>query len=162
MLRTLLLLPVFALSLALAKESPLPQELSTYLAKAELDCGWTLKTKSEFGGCDYWHLNLKSQVWHDIPWEHDLVIFKPKNITPDGRMVLLNEGGSFKPDKAMYGAFLANKMKAPVAIVLGVPNQPLFGGKREDDLDLIWFHDGDVIGFGCIGCWPSRSEGCKE
>jgi len=134
MLRTLFLLPVLALSLATAKETPPPQELGAYLAKAEPESGWTLKTKSEFGDCDYWHLNLKSQVWQNIPWEHDLVIFKPKNVTSEGKMVLLNEGGSFKPDKAMYGAFLANKMKAPVAIVLGVPKQPLFDGKREDDL----------------------------
>jgi len=124
----------FTSPLASAKEAALPQELSTYVAKAEPDSGWTLVTKSEFGECEYWHLNLKSQVWQDIPWEHDLVIFKPKNVTPDGKMVLLNEGGSFKPDKAMYGAFLANKMKAPVAIVLGVPKQPLYDGKREDDL----------------------------
>lgn len=134
MLRKLLLLPLFALSLSFAKEAPLPGELATYLAKAEPESGWKLQTKSEFGDCDYWHLKLKSQVWHDIAWEHDLIIFKPKNVTSEGKMVLLNEGGSFKPDKAMYGAFLANKMKAPVAIVLGVPNQPLFDGKREDDL----------------------------
>lgn len=117
-----------------AKDTTIPRELSTYLAKAEPQSGWTLTKKGEFGECDYWHLNLKSQVWQDIPWEHDLVIFKPKTITSDGKMVLLNEGGSFKPDKAMYGAFLATKMKAPVAIVLGVPKQPLFEGKREDDL----------------------------
>ncbi|RYD32837.1 MAG: PhoPQ-activated pathogenicity protein [Verrucomicrobiaceae bacterium] len=135
LLLSLACLVQFAASPALsAKDAPLPQELSTYLAKAEPESGWTLKAKSEFGECDYWHLNLKSQVWQDIPWEHDLVIFKPKNVTSEGKMVLLNEGGSFKPDKAMYGAFLANKMKVPVAIVLGVPKQPLFDGKREDDL----------------------------
>jgi PhoPQ-activated pathogenicity-related protein len=124
----------FASPLVSAKEAPLPQELATYVARVEPNSGWTLVTKSEFGECDYWHLNLKSQVWQNIPWEHDLVIFKPKNVTSEGKMVLLNEGGSFKPNKAMYGAFLANKMKAPVAIVLGVPKQPLYDGKREDDL----------------------------
>ena len=136
MLRKLLLLPLlaFSLSFSFGKEAPIPGELAAYLAKAEPDNGWKLHAKSQFGECDYWHIKLKSQVWQNIPWEHDLIIFKPKNITSEGKMVMLNEGGSFRPDKAMYGAYLANKMKAPVAIVLGVPNQPLFDGKREDDL----------------------------
>ncbi len=133
----LLLLPFLLFCLqpaATARQPAAPPELSAYIARPEPESGWTLKAKGESGGCDYWHLDLKSQVWQDIPWEHDLVIFKPKNITSVGQMLLLNEGGGFRPDKAMYGAFLANKMKAPVAIVLGVPKQPLFDGKREDDL----------------------------
>jgi PhoPQ-activated pathogenicity-related protein len=49
-------------------------------------------------------------------------------------MLLLNEGGSASEEKAMYAAVLAAKIKAPVALLLGVPRQPLFDGKREDDL----------------------------
>lgn len=134
MLRKILLLTLATASLGIAKDSPPPPELAAYIARPEPDSGWTLVTKSEFGECDYWHLKLKSQVWQNIPWEHDLVVFKPKNIASGNKMVLLNEGGAFRPDKAMYGAFLATKMKAPVAIVLGVPKQPLYDGKREDDL----------------------------
>lgn len=134
MLRALLLAAALLLPIARAKENPLPTELSTYLSRPEPDSGWKLQTKARFGDCDYWHIKLKSQTWQNIPWEHDLVIFKPDNVTTGSKMVLLNEGGSFRPDKAMYGTFIAGKLKAPVAIVLGVPNQPLFDGKREDDL----------------------------
>jgi PhoPQ-activated pathogenicity-related protein len=58
---------------------------------------------------------------------------KPAGV-PTGKMLLLNEGGSASMEKAMYAALLAGKIKAPVALLLGVPNQPLFGGKKEDDL----------------------------
>lgn len=129
-----LIVPLLAASLSFAKEAPAPADLATYLARAEPAGTWKLESKSEFGGCDYWHLKLTSQVWQDIPWEHDLVIFLPKGGTATDKMVLLNEGGKFRPDKAMYGAFVASKFKAPVALLLGVPNQPLFDGKREDDL----------------------------
>jgi PhoPQ-activated pathogenicity-related protein len=134
MLRRIFLAALLVLPLAPAKDIATPTELSTYLAKPEPESGWTLKTKAEYGDCEYWHLNLKSQVWQNIPWEHDLVIFKPKSVTATDKMVLLNEGGSFRPNNAMYGAFIAGKMQVPVAIVLGVPKQPLFDGKREDDL----------------------------
>jgi hypothetical protein len=34
--------------------------------------------KSELGGCEIFKIKLKSQVWQGIPWEHDLVLFRPK------------------------------------------------------------------------------------
>jgi len=132
----LLILPLLAAPLVHSKEAapPPPPELATYLSRAEPAGKWELVTKSAVGACDYWHIKLTSQTWQDIPWEHDLVIFRPQGMAATDKMVLLNEGGKFLPDKAMYGTLLATKMQAPVAIVLGVPNQPLFNGKREDDL----------------------------
>ena len=50
------------------------------------------------------------------------------------KMYLLNNGGKMRPNGLPYGVMLATMMKAPVAILLGIPNQPLFDGKREDDL----------------------------
>jgi PhoPQ-activated pathogenicity-related protein len=132
----LLILPLLAASLAHSKEAspPPPPELATYLSRAEPSGKWELVAKSAVGTCDYWHIKLTSQTWQGIQWEHDLVIFRPQGMAPTDKMVLLNEGGKFLPDKAMYGTLLATKMRAPVAILLGVPNQPLFNGKREDDL----------------------------
>ena len=135
MIRKLLLALALSASLpALAKESPLPPELHDYIARAEPAAGWKLVTKSEFGGCEYWPLSLTSQTWHDIVWTHDLILFRPKGLPATDKMVILNEGGTFRPDKALYGSYIAAKMKAPVAVLLGIPKQPLFDGKKEDDL----------------------------
>jgi hypothetical protein len=35
-----------------------------------------VKTTTEFGGCEVVQLDLTSQVWEGIPWQHDLVIFR--------------------------------------------------------------------------------------
>jgi PhoPQ-activated pathogenicity-related protein len=50
----------------------------------------------------------------------------------------MNEGGKVKPDAmstgAAYGMMLSGRIKIPMAMLLGIPNQPLFEGKKEDGL----------------------------
>jgi PhoPQ-activated pathogenicity-related protein len=114
--------------------APAHADLFEYVAKPEPKASWTLIEKSELGACDIFRLKLTSQVWQGIPWEHDLVLFRPKEGDVQDKMYLLNNGGSMKQSGLPYGVMLASMMKAPVAMLLGIPNQPLFGGKREDDL----------------------------
>jgi PhoPQ-activated pathogenicity-related protein len=109
-------------------------DLFSYVARPEPKSNWKLVEKSEFGACDVYKINLVSQEWQGILWDHDLVVFRPKDTTIKDRMYLMNNGGKMKPQGLAYGAMLATQMKAPVAILLGIPNQPLFDGKREDDL----------------------------
>jgi PhoPQ-activated pathogenicity-related protein len=109
-------------------------DLFSYVARPEPQSSWKLVEKSEFGGCQVFTIKLTSQVWQGIPWEHDLVVFFPKDCPIRDRMYLMNNGGQWKPSGLMNGAMLAAGMKAPVAILLGIPNQPLFDGKKEDDL----------------------------
>ncbi|MCW1922919.1 PhoPQ-activated pathogenicity-related family protein [Luteolibacter arcticus] len=117
-----------------AKEAPVvPADLANYVARAEPGFKWTVEDTKEFGGVKAWRLKLTSQVWQGITWTHDLLVVKPTGV-PTGKMLLLNEGGSASNEKALYAALLAGKIQAPVALLLGVPNQPLFDGKREDHL----------------------------
>ncbi len=121
---------VFLLSLLATARA----DLFEYVARPEPQASWSLVEKSELGACDIFRLKLKSQVWQGILWEHDLVLFRPKEGAVDDKMYLLNNGGTLKPSGLPYGVMLANMMKTPVAMLLGIPNQPLFNGKREDDL----------------------------
>ena len=109
-------------------------DLFSYVARPEPKSGWTLTEKSEFADCQVFQIKLTSQEWEGILWTHDLVVFLPKSATVKDRMYLLNNGGQWKATGLTYGAMMANSMKAPVALLLGIPNQPLFDGKREDDL----------------------------
>ncbi len=109
-------------------------DLAAYIAKPEPEGKWTLVSKSELGACEIIALKLRSQVWEGIAWEHDLVIFRPKECDIQDKMYLLNNGGTMKPQGLPYGVMLATMMKAPVALLMGIPNQPLFDGKKEDDL----------------------------
>ncbi len=115
-------------------EQLIPKDLQQYLDAPEEHSGWEKVNHGNLANCDYWHLKLRSQTWQGIPWEHDLVVFRPAAVLPGEKMLLINEGGRFQPDKLMFGATLANLSKAPLAILLGVPNQPLLDGKTEDHL----------------------------
>ncbi len=111
----------------------IPTDLASYVAKAEPGFAWTVEDTKDFGTTKAWRLKLTSQVWQGITWTHDLLVVKPAGI-PTGKMLLLNEGGGASMERAMYAALLAGKIKAPVALLLGNPNQPLFDGMKEDDL----------------------------
>lgn len=109
-------------------------DLQAWLNKPEPDGKWELVETTPFPGCDIHRLRLVSQVWQGIPWTHDVVVFAPQGAPPSAQMVLMNEGGEANSRAYPYGMMLAMKIKAPLAMILGVPNQPLFGGKREDAL----------------------------
>jgi PhoPQ-activated pathogenicity-related protein len=49
-------------------------------------------------------------------------------------MFLWNQGGKAGFNSILFGLDLATKMKAPVAFLYGIPNQPLLEGKSEDAL----------------------------
>jgi PhoPQ-activated pathogenicity-related protein len=49
-------------------------------------------------------------------------------------MLLWNTGGSASPVNVYLGMELATRIKAPVAFLYHIPNQPLLGGKKEDAL----------------------------
>jgi len=101
-------------------------DLASYVQKPEPDYKWEIVEKSNVAGCDVWQLLLTSQKWQGIIWQHDLVIFKPTDVTAGDTIFLMNNGGKASPKNAAMAAMLATRMKAPVAFLLGIPNQPLF------------------------------------
>lgn len=109
-------------------------DLQSYVQRPEPESSWTVQQKTEVSGMEVCNVTLVSQVWQGIKWEHDLVIFRPKDAAPTDKMLLLNSGGKASPKGLGYGLMLAGKIKAPCAILLGIPNQPLFDGKKEDTL----------------------------
>ncbi len=109
-------------------------DLKSYLARPEPACAWTETSRLAQGGCEIRVYKLVSQEWEGIKWEHDLVIFRPVDLPFSGKVFLLNNGGKIKDRDYTYGALVANQIKAPCAFLLGIPNQPLFDGKREDAL----------------------------
>lgn len=129
------LLPALCLFLiTTAGVRPARADLKGWLDRPEPEFKWELTETVSMPGCDIFRLKLVSQVWQGIPWNHDLVVFAPKDAAPTDQILLLNEGGSANPRGYPYGMLLAAKIKAPCAMLLGIPNQPLFDGKKEDSL----------------------------
>ena len=111
-----------------------PTDLVDYVAKKDDSFAWKLAGKKASESGTIYDIDLVSQTWHDIKWDHKLQVFVPKGAKPQATMVLWNQGGT--PDRlsGVIGLQLAGRVKAPVAFLYGVPKQPLFGGKTEDAL----------------------------
>ncbi len=112
----------------------IPPELTNYVNKEDKSFSWKLADKAETDLGTVYTIDLISQTWHDIKWDHKLQIFVPKDIKPQATMVLWNDGGAPTVASTFIGLELAKKLKAPLAFLFGVPKQPLYGGKTEDAL----------------------------
>ncbi len=132
---------------ASADSSP-GQALKNYVGKADGSFRWVKRREGQLGSASFAELTLTSQTWKGIPWKHQLFIIKPQNVDNHKQGVLLIAGGRWRPEysgpadpakdrlpkEAVLLANAANLMKSPVAVLLQVPQQPIFDGKVEDQI----------------------------
>jgi PhoPQ-activated pathogenicity-related protein len=114
--------------------APVRADLKSYVERPEGAYRWKLTEKINHPLGTVYDLHLVSQTWQEITWEHQLQVYQPKDVAPTPTILLWNQGGSANPGTIAYGMELASRIKAPVAFLYGIPNQPLFGGKKEDAL----------------------------
>ena len=121
--------------------------LAAYVVKPDSSYGWVKRRSGAIGLGRYAELTLTSQTWKDIVWKHQLFVIKPSSVSKENDHALLFiAGGSWKPEleqadgekkmprEATAFALLAESLKTPVAILLHVPQQPILGGKYEDQI----------------------------
>ncbi|MEE2640112.1 MAG: PhoPQ-activated protein PqaA family protein [Planctomycetota bacterium] len=122
-----------------------PTALDRYLEKQDESYSWKILDQGKSGKADYLAMVLTSQTWKGTPWKHQLYLIKPRSCRKDCRQgLLLIGGGSWKPEleqqpeelprDAARMVQVAEQLKSPVAVLLQVPNQPLFDGKYEDQI----------------------------
>lgn len=111
-----------------------PTDLVEYVTKKDDSFSWKLADKKEIDAGTVYEIDLVSQTWQNITWDHKLQVFVPKGAKPQQTMVLWNQGGRPNATSGLLGLQIAAGVKAPVAFLYGVPKQPLFGGKTEDTL----------------------------
>ncbi len=84
---------------------------------------------------------LTSQTWQNLTWTHELILVEPAKVEITDHVLLFITGGSnantSKPmnikDLALP-ASIAQSIGGRVAFLKQVPNQPLLGNRKEDDL----------------------------
>ena len=122
--------------------------LADYVGKPDDSYGWVKRREGKLLGASYAELTLTSQTWRGIPWKHQLFVIKPAIVDDASQGLLLIGGGRWRPElagpapegnadlpgEAQIVAALAATIKAPVAVLLHVPQQPLFGDMTEDAL----------------------------
>jgi PhoPQ-activated pathogenicity-related protein len=109
-------------------------DLDAYLKRPEPEAAWKKTSDETADGVRVVTLEMTSQVWRGIPWKHAVRLFRPaKPEFADLAVLLVTGGRGGTADKA-FGVQAAQACGCAVAILYGVPNQPLFNGKVEDDL----------------------------
>ncbi|MEZ6129867.1 MAG: PhoPQ-activated protein PqaA family protein [Planctomycetaceae bacterium] len=133
-------------------EDAVPTALQQYIAREEPDFAWKKVREIPAGNGKITELRLTSQKWHDIIWEHAVEVFEPAELVHPQHALLFVTGGSQPPKSVDAGAIgmgtaLAQASGMRVVVLHQVPNQPLFGGRKEDDLItdtwLRYLEDGD-------------------
>jgi PhoPQ-activated pathogenicity-related protein len=110
-------------------------DLQKYVRKPEAEFEWKLKNKIDSAGEWIYDLHLVSQIWQENKWQHQLQVYRPVGVAPNSTMFLWVTGGSARPEYVSMGMELARRIRAPVAFLYHIPNQPLLEGNlREDDL----------------------------
>ncbi len=71
-----------------------PTELVDYVTKPDSSFSWKVADRTVTDLGTVYTLDLVSQTWHDIKWDHKLQVYVPKEVKPQATMVLWNQGGS--------------------------------------------------------------------
>ena len=113
-------------------------DLDEYVKKADAAFAWSETGSTSTKAGVITSLKLTSQVWQGITWSHDLRVYEPRELVhPDAMLLFITGGGTDRKaseddHKQAFG--LAQVCGARVAVLPQVPNQPLLGGKTEDEL----------------------------
>ena len=109
--------------------------LVDYVKKADDSFAWKLvDTRRRDAGTVY-TIDLVSQTWHDIKWDHKLQVFVPKDVKPQATMVLWNQGGT--PERrhpACSGCNWPRRSRPRSRSCSASPSSRSSAGKTEDAL----------------------------
>jgi len=128
-------LPGLILTLCFILQSPVfAGALEDYVKKADTNFAWTVVTNREIEGVAVTQLKLTSQQWRESMWTHHMQVVRPAKVrNPQIGFLFITGDGDGKSSIEMLKT-LAERAGAVAAVVTKVPNQPLYGGKKEDAL----------------------------
>ena len=125
--------------------------LADYLKRPDDSFTWKVVEKRPVQGAPAARLELVSQTWRGIRWEHEVLIVNPASVrNPDIALLLIGGDGDVQKQYALLRS-LADSAGAVAASLNRVPNQPLFGNRKEDALIAYTFSQ--YIGSG-DQTWP--------
>jgi PhoPQ-activated pathogenicity-related protein len=125
-----------------AKQQPaegVPTALQDYVAAKDDAFAWKILKNDRSSEYLTYDVELTSQVWEGITWKHVLTVIVPLNNIRHRDTVLLfimggSTGGKPGADDLAVGRRLATNAEMPVVLLNQIPNQPLLGDRKEDDL----------------------------
>lgn len=90
-------------------------------------------------GGTFYEISFISQTWQSIPWKHRLILYFPRKAPyPSTMLVVLRH--LYDRNAGMRSLeVISDSTGTPAAMLYDIPNQPLFDGKEEDDLQAYTF-----------------------
>ncbi len=122
------------LATALLFATPAGADLFSYVGRRDPETRWRKASEESAGGERVIVLELVSQVWRGSSWKHEVRVVQPETEAPSDVVLLVVSGAPAGWRRFDYERRLAALSGSPVAVLSDVPNQPLFFGRREDDL----------------------------
>jgi PhoPQ-activated pathogenicity-related protein len=108
--------------------------LEKYVAVPDDTYKWELKSRVDTNGFTTAMLSMTSQTWKTSAWTHTVQIVRPNKMRHKDIAFLFVTGDGAGRTEVMLLARVAAEAGATAAVVTRVPNQPLYGGKKEDAL----------------------------
>lgn len=135
--------------------------LSDYLNNGDRTYEWKITDSIPIEGATIYEVLLTSQQWREHVWKHQMNVTIPHNIQHDGALLFVSSGSikdgipnrrdPLENREALALAGMAVSNSAITAVLYQTPNQPLYGGRVEDELISMTLHkfqeDGDYT-------WP--------
>ncbi len=109
-------------------------DLLSYVQKPDDSYKWEKVSQSKTPFGQSYMLKMTSQTWQGIVWTHDIQVIRPNQCDfPNTSFLMIASGKSGGAEETVAG-MVAVTSGCPVAILYGIPNQPLFDGLKEDNL----------------------------
>lgn len=115
--------------------------LEKYLQTPDATFAWTSAGRMKSGEFEVARVEMTSQTWRSNVWTHHMLVVRPAQVRNPGMGFLFITGDG---DGSQYLGMLksvAARGGSMAAVVTRVPNQPLYGGKKEDALIAYTFEE---------------------
>jgi PhoPQ-activated pathogenicity-related protein len=134
-------LSLAALFLVLGIRAFAADPLEAYVAAPDDAYKWELKRTETTNGFVIAGISMTSQTWRTSTWTHAIQLVRPVKMRhPEIALIFVSGDGSGKSYVPIL-AKLASEAGATAALLSKVPNQPLYGGKKEDALIAYTFQE---------------------
>lgn len=110
------------------------QPVMDYVQAPDPSFRWSVEEVTEQLGIKVAKLDMVSQTWQGIEWDHKLWILMPEDIQNVKVATVVITGGEPDASYVLFGSQLVKEANTVIAVLGGIPKQPLYGGLKEDAL----------------------------
>jgi len=113
--------------------------LEKYVTARDSVYHWVTERGSTTTAGTFYEVKLISQRWQGIIWTHRLLLYVPAHARYAHTLLLVLRHLYNRNEGLAALAIISDSTQTPSAFLYDIPNQPLFNGREEDDLQAYTF-----------------------